>query len=526
MQLLVRERLRLPMALLLAVALFALYAATPGGRPPFSSPDEAANFAFTERVAAGERPQLGGGPDAAVTHPRSVRISGARLLPGTFLGLPLYFGWMGRILGYWVLPFLTPLLAVGGVFALFVVTRRVFGVRIAILSALLLAVQPVFWLYAARAYWHNAAFLALVLCAAAAVSGIASDRKFWRYAVAGGCLGLALAFRSAELPWILGATALYGWFARRVVNPFGVAVFVVALLAPLVPVLVVQNALYGNAVAGAYAGAFTDAFQAPTPIERVASALLPYGVHPKAAFHVLTVYFFGLMFPFTVPALLGAVAQLTPSVFRRHPERSAYAAGWLGLTVWLGLFYGSFTFVEFRPDPDAAQLGSSYLRYLLPALAFGLPLSVAGIKAVAVRFPKPRLVGAGLLSAVVLLGTVRAITDRYDGITTSAGVRREFIALRQMVLAGTPPDAVVVAGPNDKVLWPARQVVGYDPGPVPAYVIRALPALAREHAVYFLGAERESDRLGSLLSSDIELTEVSVGRGDGALYRLDPVRAP
>src|SRR5687767_4711074 len=106
---------------IVAGAFFIAYVGTAavGARPPLSSPDETANRYFAMRVAESGSPVGPADPAGSIVHPRSVGVRGERWLPNTFIGLPLLYGSIGRVVGVdTVALVLPPLLAVLGAVAL------------------------------------------------------------------------------------------------------------------------------------------------------------------------------------------------------------------------------------------------------------------------------------------------------------------------------------------------------------------------------------------------------------------------
>lgn len=173
---------------------------TSGKAPKFTSPDETVNYYFAKLYAEKSElrlyeplnPEVGG-----IIYPRNAFAEGDYILPGSFLGLPFYYGLTGKIFGNWIILFITPFLAVLGAVFFYKLLKKIFPEKIAFLSALLLFIQPVYWFYSAKGMWHNVPFLSLLMVGLYFLTKLA-EKKPLDYFFSGLFLALALAFRSAE----------------------------------------------------------------------------------------------------------------------------------------------------------------------------------------------------------------------------------------------------------------------------------------------------------------------------------------
>lgn len=132
----------------------------------FNSPDETANNFFIEKFARSEELYykeplnlIGNN----LIHPRSMNVVGDRVVPGSFLGIIFVYGWIARILGEWVIPWLTPIFAVFGVIFFWLFTARIFGRPVGLISALLMSTLAPWWYFASRGMYHNVLFVSLLI---------------------------------------------------------------------------------------------------------------------------------------------------------------------------------------------------------------------------------------------------------------------------------------------------------------------------------------------------------------------------
>ncbi len=440
----------------------------------FDSPDETANFtlirSFVERGTFRIPEPLT--EITTIVGPRSFSVRSGELLPGSFLGLPLAYGLVGKLIGVRGTLFLTPLLSAAAIVAFYLLLRRFLTSRTSLIGSFLLAVHPAFWYWSARGMFHNALVLDAVVIGLALL--VYSDRSgvVWRrmivVGVAGAALGLAVAARTSEAPWIaaLAVTVTIvttaGWPAR--LGRF-MALAAGALVA-IVPMLALNQSLFGQPLSFAYTPepivADSAASVAAGLAAKVGQLLFPFGVDLRTM--ATNVWHYGLSV-FWLPSLL-TIGGFILAV--RSPDRRRYAApiaAFVITSLWLTLFYGSWVFND-NPDPTAVTIGTSFTRYWLPMYVAGLPFAALFIErllASVASKPSPSrwtvLGPAAAILALVLFLVQTAIADPGEGL---AAVRRhtvEYRRLADLVVRSTPSDAVIVAGRADKVFFPERDVV-------------------------------------------------------------------
>lgn len=134
----------------------------------YVSPDETANAFFAERFA--ESLSLRGLSDPLLEsfdriHPRSTLVEDGALVPGSFLGLPVVYGFFVMVLGPMVLWILTPLLTILAAHGWRRLVERFTTSAVANISYLLFLLHPAVWYYSARGLMHNVLFLDLLVLA-------------------------------------------------------------------------------------------------------------------------------------------------------------------------------------------------------------------------------------------------------------------------------------------------------------------------------------------------------------------------
>lgn len=494
---------------LLATVTFILYAWLPltlhSNTPKFTSPDETANYFFSRTYANRSTLAVQAPLTTEMSRylaPRSVVVRSGRLVPESFLGLPLTYGTVAKVAGTDALPYLTGAIASLTLFPFFCIFRRVFSVNIARLALPILAFLPPYWYYASRGFMHNVLFLCVFVMVVAVFLKIVEESRTpgwnFRFAFVGALLGIALATRSAEIVWIGPLTLIAAFILRRRIGRINLGVFVGALIFTLVPILLLNNQLYGNPLSFAArpVGTATSGDGAlETTVRTVSRAALPFGVDfltlsSNASRYLVTI------FPwFTAFVLLG-VGSAVFDAWRRtvtglnrqaFDERDAYLAVFLFMTLVLILYYGSAVIIEYL-NPDQVILGSSFLRYWLPVYVFATPFFAIGVRAVYFRIrnlPAGQVVTVCIVVVAILASATKVLVDPLQGLGSVREAAQALQADAHVVIANTEPEAVIISGDMDKAFFPDRMVVARFGGTAEEFarLLRDLLAVAPVYSV-------------------------------------------
>jgi hypothetical protein len=478
---------KIPFALVAASVVFFL-AVSFLGRPSegglLNSPDEAANAFWSERVAHLEPLALG---DAAVgiaegaLHPRSFAVRGEYLIPGSFPGLFLSYGFL-KFLTDIPLFLITPLLTALAGLLLCSTLSKVFDRRVAFWSAILFYLHPAVIYYAGRGLFHNLFFIDLTILAAwflVAQPFAAARGARWKtldVALGGLTVGWAVITRASEAPWLLIAIAALWGFSRRDVfrkKARSMAIAAAAFLLPVALFLALNAALYG--------GPLKTAYVAPAPVQTeqgevgtrslggpgpsgengitevetpaLAARILPFGFHPRLVVLHGTEYVIKFFNWYTVPAALGFLLLLIGWRKAPAPEKR-YALATIAVSAWLGLYYGSW-YVRDHYDPTLTTIGTSYVRYFLPIYVLTLPWAASGMLWLAA---KARRSDASILAACLMviasLGIRAAVFEEEEGLLAVRRVLRVNEVKKQLLLERLPGGAVLMTRRFDKVVFP------------------------------------------------------------------------
>ena len=526
-------------------------------RPGFvkwSSPDETANYYFSKLWA--ETGSLIAQspidvPEGVLVRPRSFKVVDNTLRPVSFVGLPLLYGFLARLSSVDILPYLTPFFAVLGLLAFFGIVRRLFNLPTAIIGTTLAAFFPVYWYFTAKSMFHNVLFAACGLiacyCGLRALDRLRLARHqsvsyfpalIW-LAVSGLAFGWAIATRTSELLWLIPIALIlviayfkeigwYRWLWWASWSWIG-----------MLPAVYWNIILYDHW----YGGGYPTMSQSIATISQTSLSL--FNFHNLAdKFTVLwqTIFHFGFwpkqsltmfqhyvieMFPWLMPlALIGILVF----IFHRRQwkkDKWLYLFLWILASVFLVLYYGSWTFND-NPDASHFTIGNSYTRYWLPFYLGALPWVAEGLWQLANFLFRRRLVKPIVTLAVI---GISCWSLHFTAVGSEEGLK--FTAERQVadyhlwseVLSRTEDDSIIITLYQDKLFFPERQVlVGLFDNNV---MNRYYGNLLKKWPVYYFSFRFSDDALEYLNNRRLPPFGYKLEKiwdyNEFALYRLQPI---
>jgi len=554
------------------------------GYVKWTSPDEAANYFFSERFSATgqlaffDRANLIG--DQMVL-PRSFRSDAGWLKPVSFLGIILIYGTLASGLGAGLIPFFTPLFAAFGIILFYLLIKKIFHDRLALWAAFLLATFPVYIYYTVRSLFHNVLFIVLLLAGAYFLAIILrrksipdqaapkedSAHKFftWRYPLiawgrllsallAGLFCGLAIITRTSELLWLVPAGLIILIFYARRLSSAQVVLFFSGLFLALLPAAYENKILYGAYLRGGYnemnrslteisqvGGSFLQAtfrgqfYQYRDYLFDLGQKIFYFGFHPQQSLAMFRHYVLE-MFPVVWYAgVLGLGLLFIQNCRRFQKKYLVYVLSWLAVSLILVFYYGSWRFND-NPDPTRFTIGNSYTRYWLPLYLGLLPLVSLAI----IRFSRAlsaaliqcherlkEIVATGLQAVIVfLIAAASVLFVLYGSEEGLVYLYYNNQAERQsvgQVFSLTAPDSVIITRYYDKLLFPERRVIV---GTIPdEAVLKAAAKLVSYYPVYYYNfylspADVQYLNERKLPAYQLQLAVVKQINGSFALYQI------
>lgn len=475
----------------------------------YNSPDERAaaevisEFVRENKFTLDETENLALG---GVLSPRSMVAVGDYLALITFPGLPLVYGWIGKLVSFPLTKLITPLLAVLAVLAWKKTLEVFLSRRAALTGSILFLFLAGFWFYTARAFMHNVPFLSLCVfgvyfLASKPCSRVRSSMISFDVALAGLMFGLALLFRASEILWMAIAGVVFFVFFSRALDWKKALLFLAAIMLGFAPFFFWNAYMFRDPLQIGYTvsspifsvSEITDSISSIVRLPEASSnlfsrILFPFGFHPRLAWNNFVAYQLELTWWMTLLAICGLPFLLYPK--KRDAIQTRALRAVLVATLFAGgyltFLYGSWKIVD-NPDPWSVTLANSYVRYWLPIYLAGTIPSALFIewlsKKTRTLFAQRAVIGVILLTVGVLSARL-VFFHPDDGLMKTRQVLGESITIRDEIVSSTEENSVVVVDRADKILFPLRRVVTplrseqtYD----------ALPKLLSRHPLYYYG---------------------------------------
>lgn len=429
----------------------------------FDWPDETANYFWSKNYA--ETGQLTVAEPLNIAaqnqiHPRSfnVRSDGA-LVPGSFLGLILFFGFLAKIFGTGIIIYLTPIFGGLAALALYGILKKIFSQQIAVLSAILLLFHPAWWYYSVTSMLPNVIF---VSCLLISIYFLLRDQKNYLYSIllAGLFAGLALSIRPTEFIWLIVVYLVIFFFRQNKFNFLKIILFLVITALMVVPSLYQQQALYGDWLTSGYSQLDEQGTTISCQICQVSkSLLLPFGFHPTSAVQNFWTHYISRFWWLSLLAILGLVVYMANPVRQRN-EIFGYVLLSLFIFGWLIIYYGSWQFSDLL-TVHLNTLGLSYVRYWLPLYILALPFIATGLIWLT-RFFRQRWANFILILLLIFLFYRSADLVLRAKPDSLLPVKNRIVTYKQnaaQVFELTESESVIVTVRKDKLFFPERKVI-------------------------------------------------------------------
>jgi len=489
------------------------------------SPDETANYIFSKLYGQTGEMQIfekynliGNG----IIHPRSFGSFSGALQPVSFLGIILIYGSIAKLVGYGVIPFLTPIFAAIGLVFFYLLIRKIFGRKNALISVFILAVFPPYFYYSARSMFHNILFIVLLIIGFyfmammaerkqdAVAKAIKPKLPSWIFSAAAGLfIGLAITARASELIWLAPILIIIWLFYLREIGLTKLIIFLSFLFLAILPNLCWNQILYGSPLLGGYpemnqsiqtiAQAGQDLVKTTATgelayheeiIGKIKGAIFHFGFNPRESLKMFY-YYFVSMFPWLFWPFVFGFFLFLQGFSKWGKKHLVYLISYIFIFFILLFYYGSWKFND-NPDPGSFTIGNSYTRYWLPIYLGALPLaSMFLLRFTRAIFPRREknptqdslldhttIVGRaksqlGALkrqffvnsSRIAIIALVYFFSISFilfgseEGLIYSFQNQKGAKLEQEKVLALTEPSSVIITKYHDKFFFPERKVI-------------------------------------------------------------------
>ncbi len=506
--------------------------------PKFNSPDETANYFFAKLYAEEDTLRvfepLNFLADNRI-HPRSMTVVDGYLVPGSFFGMILFYGWIAKFFSAKIILVLTPLLASFAVICFYRLITKIFDRCIAFWSALLLLVHPAFWYYSARGLFPNVLFVSLLLIGFYFLlyrdDLRSSEMKLERWAYinyifSGLFFGLAMAVRPSEIIWVAGALIALCLVYRKNLRIWQAALFLLFAALAFSSIFPYNQIFYGSPFSTAYnlgEGVSSGENGSLGWLASLGQYIFPFGFHPKNILQNFSVYFVGMFWWLAVPAYAGALIFLK-KIFDGKSEKKQEIYFWLSgfIALFLFIYYGSWNFYD--NPAEVPSIGTSYVRYWLPVYILSVPIIITALdKFVEKIYPKERKIMVGVLMAVLFFSSVSlVIFDKNEGLAKIKANVREYTLIAQAVNGLVPSESIIIVDRADKIFFPERRVL------LPLRddeTYRLIPNLVNLAPLYYYGVTLPEKDINYLYKNKIDPEVVEIKKvgdfGVESLYKFE-----
>lgn len=488
----------------------------------WSSPDETANYFFSKSLSEGQG--LSFFDQAAIigdnmVMPRSVRSDAGWLKPVSFLGIILVYGSLGSIFGVPILPFLTPAFAALGIIFFYLLIKKIFNPRLALISSFLLASFPVYIYYTVRSMFHNVLFIVLLIIGIyflisstskfknfrvnfndflkkeiwlKFLSSRFSGQRFFGFLLAflGGIfIGLAAITRTSEMIWFLPAAFLAWLFYIKRLGFIKLIIALCGFFLALIPNIYFNQLLYSSPFYGGYnemnrsiddislassglaKSLFKGSGQTSQYLNSIYSNVFYFGFNEKQSVYMAKHYILDMFTELSVVFTLGVILLLVFNIRKPRKKYFAYFSVFAVLSLILIFYYGSWQFND-NPDPNRFTIGNSYTRYWLPIYLMMMPIAALAI----VKFSQAllfiynqqvprwrRLIADGIQTIIVFsfvfIGINFVLYGSEEGLSHLYYNTLREKSYAQEVFLLTEPESIIITRYNDKFLFPERRII-------------------------------------------------------------------
>src|SRR4030042_888749 len=381
----------------------------------FTWPDETANYFFINNFiqhSSFSVPEPLNAIAGDLIKPRSFNVYQGNLVPGSFLGLLLIYGLIGKVVGIGLVKFLTPLLAVISVMFFYKLLLKIFDPKIAFISALLFFIHPAWLYYANFSMLSNIAFLTFLIIGFYLLISLDKDKNQhnWLLAFLGSFfIALALIVRTNEFLWVLGVLLLLLVGYRKKIKWQYLAIFMFVCLLVFIPILDDNQITYGNYLSFGY---------------------------------------------LRLEAGDNLAAQL-PTEFKTSDS------DFLNFIHFL-IYYGSWTFSD-QLTLHLNKIGISYVRYFLPIYILTIPLIAIFylfIRDLVIKKKYKILISAFLTIVCLAFNFNILYSAGYDNLSQVNQNIKNYNQINKTINNLIEPNAIIISNRSDKIFFPERKVIG------------------------------------------------------------------
>lgn len=468
----------------------------------FYSPDETANFVFTKAFIESNKLYLEEPLNQEVGNillPRSVNINGEKLVPQSFVGLPVILGLIGKVITIKYIVFLNPTLALIGVLLFYFLIKRIFNENIALLSSLLILFNPVYWYLGGKSMMHHSLLIFLLLDGLLILFQAKDKRSTLLYIVSAFFFGLTIWVRTSEIIWIGLLLLSFLIIFRTEIRKKDFFSFLITLTLMVTILLAINYSIYNFIFRTGY-----NSLESPTSfgaLSLIGQVFIPFGFNVKILWFHFSEFLLKYSWLSTLPGIFGITYY---AKLKKTKEQLYFLIISIICSIYLVLFYGSYWpwGQSGQPTEPQIMIGAPHLRYWLAILLFLSPFIIIFLTKVIPQIYKikstklPVIIVTLFISITLLFSINQVFYDPHEGFLKIKQDIQEFSPRLDRVTEIVEKDSILVV-PDwaDRIFFPEFKVIqGIDDELVHSgNVYKKLPIVLNQHPVYFYSAHSEED---------------------------------
>ncbi len=479
--------------------------------PIFSWPDAMANNSFIDHFIEQSSfifPESLNTTVSNIIHPRSTNvIANGSIVPTAFLGFVIIHGLIGKLIGAWLVKFLTALVAGFAVLFFYALNKKLFNKTIGLISSLLLFTLASFWYYSNLVMLPTIMFVFLAIAGFYFLAKSCEESSSLNALVCGLFLGLASIVRLTEVAWIFLVIIIVLIFLGKKIAFEKVFLFIVGFIPPIALLIYFNDLTYGSPWMFGYFHlndglGVIDRLPTEMQVESESFAVvrylklifLPFGFSIKHIVLNFYHYFILFLWPYVALFVIGGLVWLAQLFKQKIIQRQVvYAVCSLVICLWLIFYYGSWELAD-KMVLKNNLIGSSYLRYWIMMNIVILPfIGWLFEKILKLRFGFRAL--NFILVVVLMFGLFvfsfeRVYFSRGEGLLDQRKVIASAYELQKKVVSITGTESIIVNDRADKFFWPAMKVVDFN---LDYTIFPELKKLLPAQTVYYLSYRPAKD---------------------------------
>ncbi len=432
----------------------------------FNSPDETSNYFFAVNFAKNNSLSYQTNIDEKINfliHPRSIAVNDNKLIPISFIGLPLIYGGIAKIFGISIIRYLTPIFAIIGIIFFFLLISKIFDKRTGLISSLLLFINPAYWYYSNKLLMHNILFISLLIITFYLFIISVQKQKILYWILWGFTLGLTLLTRLSEFLWILFVFLIILILNRKKINYKKFIIGIIILFITITPMFYFNKINNGAYLKFSYTQNIDPNISSTigeknSIVRNAKNIIFPFGINIKNIIYIKYNFLLKLNWPFSLILFFSLVILFIKRKQLTHHEK-IYILCWILISFYILIYYGSMKITD-DAIPNSVTIGSSYIRYLLPFFVFAVPIIALAIQKLVQKNRKTTVLIVAFVILFLSSWSYDLVNSKgLNSLENTSNNIEKFKNLREKIIENTENNAIIFTNRFDKFIFPHRNVV-------------------------------------------------------------------